>query len=130
MREINSARTIAPRFFFKSRWYHAVERRTRGNQRTALRRIFDSPGFAAIKAPREQMFLGASAINVVAFPEVPVKAATEADEDFIAPGPEAVIRRPAPKATRLGINLEVANCVHIRIRAQRCGREGKRHAQK
>ena len=70
--------------------------------------VFDSPGFAAIEAAREQVFLGSLAVNVMALrAEVFVIAAAEADQDFVAPRPKPVVGRPTAEAPWLSIDLHV-----------------------
>src|SRR5256885_1605139 len=100
MREINSARTIAPGFFSQSRRRYAVQGRASGNEGALIGGIFDGPGFATVETACEQIFLRSFAINIVAFAEVLVITAAEAHQNLVAPRPEAVIGRPAAKAAR------------------------------
>ena len=108
MREINPAGAIAPGHFGWPRRSDAMERLARGHQHAVGSGIFDGPGRATIETAREQVLLGALAVNVMTLgAQVLVIAATEADQDFVAPRPKPVVGRPAAEAPWLRVNLHV-----------------------
>src|SRR5436190_11399119 len=65
-----------------------------------LSRVLDRPRLATIETARQQMLFRQVAVDVVALAQVFVVTAAESNEDFVVPGPKAMVRRPAAEAAR------------------------------
>ena len=78
------------------------------DQRPFLGGILDGPGLPAIAAAGQQVLLRLVVVDGVSFGTVVlVIAGAEADQDLVAPRPDAVIGRPAAEPARLGVDLHV-----------------------
>src|SRR5207244_524081 len=68
----------------------------------------DRPRPAPVFAAGEQMLFRLVVVDVMpGWSEVFVIARTEADQDFVSPRPNPMIRRPTSKAARLVVDLDV-----------------------
>src|SRR4030095_733442 len=106
--EVNCSRAIPPRPFLQPGWCHAMQCLADWYERALCRRVLDRPRFAAVAGAREQVLFWSFTVDVVAFrAKVFEEACAEADQDFIVPRPDAVIRRPATESPRLGENFHV-----------------------
>ena len=73
-------------------------------------RILKAPSFATVQTAGEQMFLGSIVINCVASRSVVFEMSrAEPHQDFVVPGPDSMIRRPAAESFRNGIDFDVVN---------------------
>jgi hypothetical protein len=110
-------------FFGEPRRRDAVEHLARGDEGAVPGGILDVPGASAVAAAGQQVFLGFGAVDVVAVgAEVLVGAGAEADEDFVAPGPKAVVSGPAGEPPRFVVDH------HVLGSGRRLGRpEGEAH---
>ena len=94
-----------------------MQRLAHGNQCALLGRVFDRPCLAAISAASQQVLFGPVVIDGVPAGTVVLEiSGAETDEDFIAPGPNAMIRWPATEPARLGIDLHMCSAGRRRLR--------------
>ena len=68
--------------------------------------LLDRPGGSAILAAGQQEILGPVRIDVIIRAVVLVVSPAEADQDLVAPRPDAVVGRPARKPAWLRIDLD------------------------
>src|SRR5262245_60250143 len=61
--------------------------------------LFDCPRLAAVQASSQHMLGGTSVIDGVTLGLIFEVSSLESDQDFIAPGPDAMIRRPAAESS-------------------------------
>ena len=100
--EVDAARAVLPGPLHQARRRDAVEHPPRRDRAPpSWTGLLDRPGQAAVAAAGQQVLFGLVAVDGVPVGAlVLVGAGAEADEDLIAPGPDAVVRRPAGEPAR------------------------------
>jgi hypothetical protein len=106
--EIDAAGTVLQFGNRHVRQLDSVKRFAPGDEIAFLVGVFDRPRFAAVEASAQAMLFGPFAVDVVALvTEVFEIPAAESDEDFVAPDPDAVVRRPSAEPAFLVVHLHV-----------------------